>query len=157
MCMKSSADLISDVCKTTQNPSLCEQTLRSDPHAAGADLKGLGFISIGISQTNAKQTSGIIASLQKQATDPKLKERLGTCAETNSDAIDNLNEANQALKNNDIATFRTRASAALDGPVTCDDSFEGPPAEPSQLQQANKKLEGLISTVLAVGAKLGGS
>ncbi|KAI7993887.1 Pectinesterase inhibitor [Camellia lanceoleosa] len=63
-------DYVSQICLKTQNPSLCLQTL---PQSSSGDLKALGQIAINITQTNVKQTSNIIASLFKQATNPKLK------------------------------------------------------------------------------------
>ncbi|KAI8561908.1 hypothetical protein RHMOL_Rhmol04G0378700 [Rhododendron molle] len=151
----STSDLISEICSKTQNPSLCLQALRSDRRSARADLKGLALISIDIAQSNAKQTANqLIPALSRGATSPKLKGRYDTCAENYGDTIDNLNEARTALNARDIGTFRIRASAALDGPDTCEDSFEGPPAEPKQLRDANNKLEGLCSIILAIGARL---
>ncbi|KAH7842499.1 hypothetical protein Vadar_006004 [Vaccinium darrowii] len=151
----STSDLISEICSKTQNPSLCLQALRSDPRSARADLKGLALISIEIAKTNAIQTkSNLIAKLSKEATSPALKERYDQCAETYGDTIDNLKVARTALNSRDIDTFTVRASAAFDGPDTCDDGFEGPPAEPAQLRGANKELEGLCSIVLAIGARL---
>lgn len=151
----STSDLISEICSKTQNPSLCLQALRSDRRSARADLKGLALISIDIAQSNAKQTANqLIPALSRGATSPKLKGRYDTCAENYRETIDNLNQARTALNARDIGTFRTRASAALDGPDTCEDSFEGPPAEPKQLRDANNKLEGLCSIILAIGARL---
>ncbi|PSS30742.1 Pectinesterase, partial [Actinidia chinensis var. chinensis] len=126
--MKVTADLISQVCSKTLNPSLCSDTLKSDPRSATADLKGLGQISIDKAQTNAKQASGTIASLSKQATDPKVKNLINAC---------------------------DRALAALSEPVGCDNSFKKPPVpETLALQQANTKLEGLCSVVVDVADKL---
>ncbi|KAL6990159.1 hypothetical protein U1Q18_015906 [Sarracenia purpurea var. burkii] len=153
--MKATNALISDICSQTQNPSLCLQALNSDPRSATtADLKGLARISIDITQTNAKQTSDLIASLSKGATSPILKGRYDTCAENYDDAVADLDDASKALDSGDIGTLRIKASAASDGPETCEDSFEGPPAEPSQLQQANKKVEGLCSIILVIGSRL---
>lgn len=150
-------DLIARVCSKTQNQQLCFQTLKSFPGADKADLKGLGRISITISLADAQSTHSLLVSLSQQAgPDKKLKDRFDTCVENYQDTIDSLNSAVKALGSGDIPTFRTVVSAALDGPGTCDDSFEGPPAAPNKLVEANKKSEGLIGIVLAVGAILDG-
>ncbi|KAI8561911.1 hypothetical protein RHMOL_Rhmol04G0379000 [Rhododendron molle] len=93
----------------------------------------------------------------KGATDSSLKERYGVCAELYGSAIDDLNKAGQILNKkvlsaSDISTFRSEASAASDGPVTCEDGFEGPPNEPSKLKEANKKFKDLCDIVLVIGA-----
>ncbi|XP_058211882.1 pectinesterase inhibitor-like [Rhododendron vialii] len=152
----STSDLISEVCSKTQNPSLCLQALRSDRRSARADLKGLALISIDIAESNAKQTANqLIPALSKRATSPELRGRYDTCAKNYKDTIDNLNKARTALNARDIRTFFAMASAALDGLDNCEDSFEGPPAEPKQLRDANNKLKGLCSIILAIGARLG--
>ncbi|KAL6990158.1 hypothetical protein U1Q18_015905 [Sarracenia purpurea var. burkii] len=105
-------------------------------------------------QTNAKQTHDLIASLSKGATSPLLKGRYDTCAKNYGDTIEDLSEVRKALGSGDTEIYRIRASVALVGLENCEESFEGPPAEPSQLQQANEKDEGLCSVVLAIGSPL---
>ncbi|KAE9455049.1 hypothetical protein C3L33_13033, partial [Rhododendron williamsianum] len=132
--------------------SLRKQIRKSDTRSARADLRGLAKISIDITRKDAEQTSNLIASLKKETTNSSLKGRYDDCAELYGDAIDDLNGAGQILNKKVLSP--TRASAALDGPDTCEDSFEGPPAEPKQLRDANNKLEGLCSIILAIGARL---
>ncbi|KAF7145363.1 hypothetical protein RHSIM_Rhsim04G0244300 [Rhododendron simsii] len=91
--------------------------------------------------------------------DSSLKGSYDVCAELYGGAIDDLNNAGQILNKKvlsafDISTFRSEASAASDGPVTCDDSFEGPANEPSKLKEANKKFKDLCDIVLVIGASL---
>ncbi|KAH7843586.1 hypothetical protein Vadar_018394 [Vaccinium darrowii] len=158
--MKPTSPLIDEICSKCLDPSLCLKVLRSNHHSAHADLKGLGRISIHIARKYANQTSNLITSLSKGETTFVLKGRYDVCAELYGDAIDELNGAEEILNKEevlspfDISTFRIRASAASDGPVTCEDGFEKPPNEPTMLKQANKKLEGLCSIVLAIGASL---
>ncbi|XP_052176630.1 pectinesterase inhibitor-like [Diospyros lotus] len=151
---RATATLIEDVCSKTQNPPLCLEVLKGDHRSNKADLKGLGLIAIDSAEKFAKETSKLVVSLVKKASDPKVKGRYETCEENYDDTVTNLEEARQALKSGDILGLRTRASAALDGPDTCEDGFEEPPAEARELQQANKKMEGLCSTILAVASRL---
>ncbi|XP_047339884.1 pectinesterase inhibitor-like [Impatiens glandulifera] len=148
--------LVSKICADTRNPSLCNHVLNSDPGASTADLKGLGYISIKIALTNVKQTLPYIKSLVMQTTNVMLKNRFKTCAENYSDTVDSLNKSKTVLDKGDIPSLRTYASAAFHGTDTCKDSFEGPPAAPAQLNDANKKLEDLVSILLKIGALLGG-
>ncbi|XP_047339878.1 pectinesterase inhibitor-like [Impatiens glandulifera] len=146
--------LVSETCSQTQNPSLCNQVLGSAPGASTTDLKGLGYISINIALTNAKQTSPYIASLVNQSTDLTLRDRYQNCVENYASAIDALNNSKMFLDKGDIPSLQTFASTAFDGPDTCCDNFEGPPVAPDQLNDANEKLEGLISIVLTIGGRL---
>ncbi|XP_059630022.1 pectinesterase inhibitor-like [Cornus florida] len=152
--LAASNKLINSICSSTHNPSLCVQSLKSDPRTASADLKGLGGISIDIAQSNAKSTYNMILSLIKRTTDPKLKGRYDTCRENYDDSISDLDESRQLLKSGDYAGLNIHASAALDGGETCNDNFEGPPAEPAQLKQANQRLEDLCSIILVISNRL---
>ncbi|KAF7146025.1 hypothetical protein RHSIM_Rhsim04G0244200 [Rhododendron simsii] len=157
---KPTTTLINQICSQAQNSSLCLQVLESDPRSARADLRGLGKISIDIARKDAKQTSNLIASLLKEATNSSLKGQYDVCAELYGGAIDDLNGAGQILNKKvlspfDISTVRIKASAAFDGPVTCEDGFdEGPANEPSKLKEANKKFKDLCHIVLVIGASL---
>ncbi|XP_047325024.1 pectinesterase inhibitor-like [Impatiens glandulifera] len=152
----SASSLVSKVCGITQNPSQCNQVLGSNPRAAEADLKGLGYISIDIALSNAKQSFGYVSSLVNTTTDPTLKGRYDTCAENYDDTVDRLSQCKTFLDNGDISSFQTYVSAAFTDIDTCVDSFEGPPAAPAKLDVVNKKASGLVDIVLAVGALLDG-
>ncbi|KAK2980659.1 hypothetical protein RJ640_011467 [Escallonia rubra] len=147
-------DLIGEVCSKTRNPSFCVQALKSDPPSGGADLRGLGQISIDLAQASATATSSLIDSLIKQTNDPKLRERYKSCSENYSDSIGDLGEAKGFLNSGDYGSVNIRASAALDGADTCDGGFAGPPAEPAELKQANQKLEDLCSIILVISNRL---
>ncbi|GMP76214.1 hypothetical protein CsSME_00032992 [Camellia sinensis var. sinensis] len=138
--MKSTTDWITEICSKTQNPSLCLQTL---PRPSGGDRKALGQISINMTQTNAKQTSNLITSLSKQATDPKLRNIHSMCAENYKDAINNLNQAKNAMNSGDFDGMNAKASAAETDSSICEDGFQRTP-KPFQLQQANKKVSELL-------------
>ena len=149
-------DLISDICSKTRNPTACSQALRSDHRSASADLKGLGQIGIDLAQASAKTTYNLIASLEKTTSDPKLKGRYSSCLENYDDAIGYLDDCRRFLWSGDYGSLSTYASAVLDEPETCQDSFEDPPAAPPQLQLGNQKLENLSSVNLAISSRLFG-
>ncbi|KAL3624461.1 hypothetical protein CASFOL_031129 [Castilleja foliolosa] len=143
----SQADLISDVCSKTLNPSLCIQTLRSDPAARGADLRGLGQIII----PKAKAATQNVITIAKSIGGPIAR----TCVETSTSAIDNLNECIGYLKKSDktsINDLQTKAGAAETDVGTCDDEFED--REPAKLKAASQKAQGLIGVLVAIASKL---
>lgn len=151
------ADLIGDVCSKAQKPALCLSALNADPRSKGANLEGLATISIDISQKNAQTVRDLVNTLLKQATDPKLKTRYDSCLENYNDAVDDLGELPGFLKSKDYLGLNVHASAAFDGPTTCDDNFsETPPAEAPQLKDASDKLQGLIDIILVISNLLKG-
>ncbi|XP_059630331.1 pectinesterase inhibitor-like [Cornus florida] len=147
-------ELLNSICSTTSKPALCVKALKSDPRTAKADIKGLGGITIDLAQSNAKSTKNMIGSLIKQTSDHKLKGTYQTCHENYVDAISDLDRCKKHLESGDYASLNIHGSAALDGPDTCNDNFEGPLAESSKLKQANEHLEGLCSTILAISSRL---
>ncbi|XP_055826186.1 pectinesterase inhibitor-like [Solanum dulcamara] len=150
------ADLINDVCSKTQKPAICLSALNGDPRSKGANLEGLGTISIDLSQKNAKSTHDLVSTLLTQATDPNLKRRYTSCLENYNDALNNLGELYGFLNSKDYDSLNIHASAASDDPSTCDDNFSGPPTESPQLKDASDKLQGLIGITLVISNQLKG-
>ncbi|KAF3676973.1 putative pectinesterase inhibitor-like [Capsicum annuum] len=144
------ADLINDVCSKTKKPTTCLSALNGDLRSKSATLEGLATISIDISLKNTQSGRDLVNSLLKQATDPKLKTRYNSCLENYNDTIDDLKELPPFLKSKDYIGLNVRASAALDGPITCDDNFSSPPAEALQLKAASDKLVELIDIILVI-------
>ncbi|KAM3319176.1 pectinesterase inhibitor-like [Capsicum chacoense] len=150
------ADLINDVCSKTQKPAICLSALKGDPRSKNANLEGLATISIDISLKNMQSGRDLVNSLLKQATDSKLKTRYDSCLENYNDSIDDLKELPPFLKSKDYLGLNVHASAALNGPTTCDDNFSSPPAEAPQLKAASDKLVELIEIILVISNLLRG-
>ncbi|XP_059311158.1 pectinesterase inhibitor-like [Lycium ferocissimum] len=144
------ADLVAEVCSKTLKPAICLSALRADPRSKGADLVVLATVAIGISQTNATSVRNLVSTLLKQATDPKLKTRYDSCLESYNDAIYVLGGLPDDLKSKDYDSLNVHAGAATTGASTCDDDFEGPPAEAPQLKDASDKLQGLIDIIVVI-------
>ncbi|KAM3319637.1 hypothetical protein P3S67_006837 [Capsicum chacoense] len=81
---------------------------------------------------------------------PTLETRYSSCLENYNDAVDELGGLPGLLKSKDYSGLNIHASAASDGPSTCDDNFTSPPAEAPQLKAASDKLQGLISVILVI-------
>ena len=145
---------VQDICSTTQDPPFCVKALNSDSRTAGADLKGLAQISIDLAKADATKTAPLIASLEEKAKDPKLKGRYETCAENYDNSIDSLDECTESVSSGDYNSLNIQASAAMEGPETCLDSFEGPPEDPSQLPGKCEDLIHLCSIILAISKRL---
>ncbi|KAI7993890.1 Pectinesterase inhibitor [Camellia lanceoleosa] len=119
---KKATDYIGQIFPKTQNLSLCLQTLAQ---SSSGDFKALSQIRINITQTNVNQTSNLIASLSKQAANPKVKGVLYTSAKNYEGAIDNHNVATHAMNSGDIRSMNARVSATKADLGTCEDEFEG--------------------------------
>ncbi|XP_028053959.1 pectinesterase inhibitor-like [Camellia sinensis] len=77
----SHVDLIADTCKKSENPDLCNSTLRSDPRSAKADAKGLARIMIEAALTKASTTFNQVKKLLSKTTEPVLKGCLTICTD----------------------------------------------------------------------------
>ncbi|KAL8526363.1 hypothetical protein ACS0TY_015544 [Phlomoides rotata] len=75
------ADLISDVCSKSKNPSLCIQTLTSDSHSSGADVVGLGQIAVKIAEATTRDTIRVVKSFGRD------KDIVDTCVDTTDENI----------------------------------------------------------------------
>ncbi|XP_041995581.1 pectinesterase inhibitor-like [Salvia splendens] len=141
------ADLIGDLCTKSNNPSLCNQALRSDPRSKGADARGLA----GIALDNSLSTTQASINVAKSVSNPGNKEIIDTCVENFGEAVDNLQEAKpliQKLDRPSISTLQTRGSAALTDVDTCSDEFGA--SEPSELKQATDKAYTFIQLLLII-------
>ncbi|GFP91086.1 pectinesterase inhibitor [Phtheirospermum japonicum] len=137
------ADKIFDLCSLTPNPSLCSQTIRSDPRSYGADLRSWGKIIIEKSKiatrnviTIAKLAGGEIAN---------------SCVETGGDAIDKLNECVGYLKKLGRASARelySIGSLAFENVASCDHLLGS--REPAELKAASQKAQDLIDVLLVI-------
>ncbi|KAH6764948.1 hypothetical protein C2S52_013954 [Perilla frutescens var. hirtella] len=141
------ADLISGFCSKSNNPSLCDQTLRSNPRSRGADARGLANITLG----NALSATQALVRVAKSVSNPTNKEIIDTCIENFDDASDNLKECKALIQKKDkasIGTLVTEASAALTDVDTCSDEFGA--KEPPQLKQATAKAYTFVQLLLII-------
>lgn len=137
---------LNGICSTTQDPSFCIQVLNSNPRTANANLKGLTQISIDLAKSNATKTTTLITSLMEKDNDPKLKGSYQTCAKNYDSSISSLDDCTKSMSSGAYSSLNLQASAAMDGPITCLDSFEGPLKDLSELPNKCEDLEHLCST-----------
>lgn len=132
------ADLIGDFCAKSNNPTLCTNTLRSDPRSKGADARGLATIAIGKAQEATRASINVAKSLLNSGN----KGIISTCIENFSNAVANLKECETQLNKRDIGTLRSIGSAALTDIGTCSDEFGA--KEPPQLKEASGKADTFV-------------
>lgn len=141
------ADLIGNLCAKSNNPSLCSQTLRSDPRSKGANARTLA----GIALDKAVSTTQASISVAKTVSSPGIKGKIDTCIEVFGDALDTLQECKPLIPRLDrisISDLQTKGSAALTDVDTCGDDFGA--NEPPQLKQASAKAFTFVELLLII-------
>ncbi|KAK2975587.1 hypothetical protein RJ640_014074 [Escallonia rubra] len=132
------ASLIESVCKRTTYHDLCVSSLRSNPHSAGADVKGLAHIMLELFFDKTKDNFVEVKKLQSAATDPIIQECLRICSEQYSMTIDSfIPAAFKDLESNSISDAIANTAWAYGGPETCEEAFTEQPTRPSPLTARN--------------------
>ncbi|KAG6431857.1 hypothetical protein SASPL_103425 [Salvia splendens] len=80
--------LICDICARSNNPSLCDHVLRSDPRSNGADARGPAEIAL----ENAVLATQASIDVANMVSNPGNKGIIDTCIEVFGDAVDTLNK-----------------------------------------------------------------
>lgn len=109
-------------------------------------------------KAGTEQTKQAIATAAKMAneskSDPRTLSRLDDCKEIYDDALDNLQEAMDAIPLKDVGTIATMVSAAISDYGTCDDGFTGQPNPipegVSPLAKINENLMNIAGIILAL-------
>ncbi|KAG5237625.1 hypothetical protein OIU77_013442 [Salix suchowensis] len=152
------ADLVQETCQKTRYPDLCVKTLKSNPRSSSADVKGLAHIMLEANLANSKVSLAKVEKLLKESGDKSLKKCLDDCAEQyDTAANEDFPTAIQSLERNDLGTAKTYASAALDAPGNCRDTFSEDPGvkTPPDLTKLNDYSEQLSVTALMMLNNLG--
>ncbi|KAG5582458.1 hypothetical protein H5410_053085 [Solanum commersonii] len=136
----SSGDLIEDVCRTSNNFKLCNESLRAVPKSYSADKKGLVRILLQQSITIAKNIYNEVVHRLEQAKELVLKECLHICKENYDGAIEDAKSSLKAFDANDFFVTRTSAGAVMTGPDTCEELFTEPPVRISPIKSKKNFL-----------------
>ncbi|KAG8377550.1 hypothetical protein BUALT_Bualt08G0044800 [Buddleja alternifolia] len=146
----SQADLIDDVCSKSTNPTLCKNTLRSDPRSRGADVRGLGIIIANKAVSVTIATQKIVESLPNGA-------NKDACVFYCKDAFVYLNTCPDFLKlgqPNLIIALKTAVSRALNDLRTCDAKFGA--TEPGNLKASSKQAQDYANILSVIANSLPG-
>ncbi|KAK2975586.1 hypothetical protein RJ640_014073 [Escallonia rubra] len=118
------ASLIESVCKRTMYHDLCVSSLRSNPHSAGADVKGLARIMLELFRDKAIDNLVQVKKLQSTATDPVIQRCLEVCSTEYGLANDTyIPVAFGYFESNSMAEAVTNTGWAYDEVETCEDEF----------------------------------
>lgn len=145
------ADLIDSICVKSVNPSLCNTTLRSDPHSGEFKIVALGQIAI----SNAGSATKNVLKVAKTLSSGPDKQKAETCAQACKEAVDYVDKCRYLLlfgSRKSVADIRTKALAASKDIATCDSVFRG--SEPPQLKQASRQAQDLVDVIKVIADDL---
>ncbi|CAI9771123.1 unnamed protein product [Fraxinus pennsylvanica] len=148
--MKAS-DLVSDICSKTRNKSTCLQVLS---HKHGANLLEIAHTLTENAQTSAVLAYDTVQVLVKLTKNSSLKERYRSCLGNYVRAIDGVAEWKQYLTQENYQNLPSIADAILKETESCDNKFEQPPSEPSQLKRGTQFFEDICSILMVVSNRL---
>ncbi|KAK2971018.1 hypothetical protein RJ640_025792 [Escallonia rubra] len=151
--VKSSSQLISEVCSKVPNSALCLEAFKSDPRSANADLVGLGRISIDLTKSATKTTYELINSLLNKTSDRRLRGRYDFCSVCYGRAVNDLDDSEKSLSSGKYLELNNFAAAALGENDLCEDNFD---VQPEELKEAIQKAGDLCYIILSI-AKLSNS
>ncbi|XWS14189.1 hypothetical protein CRYUN_Cryun36dG0102100 [Craigia yunnanensis] len=145
---------IKSLCDKTDQPALCLASIA--PFFNGkSDLPSIIEMLI---KAGTEQTKQAMATAAKMAadtkSDPKTVSRFNDCMEIYDDALDNMQEAIDAIPLKDVGTIATMVSATISDYGTCDDGFTGQPNPipegVSPMAKINENLMNISGIILAL-------
>ena len=145
---------IKSLCDKTDQPALCLASIA--PFFKGkSDLPSVIEMLI---KAGTEQTKQAITTAAKMAadtkSDPKTVSRFNDCMEIYDDALDNMQEALDAIPLKDVGTIATMVSATISDYGTCDDGFTGQPNPipegVSPMAKINENLMNISGIILAL-------
>ncbi|EOY06708.1 hypothetical protein QUC31_016125 [Theobroma cacao] len=118
---------ILSLCGKTDHAALCLACVA--PFYNGkSDLSSVVEMLIKAGTEQTKQAIAIAAKMANDPkSDPKTVAKLNDCKEIYDDALDNMQEAIDAIPLKDVGTIATMISATISDFGTCDDGFTGQP------------------------------
>lgn len=149
--------IVKGLCDKTDLPPLCLSSIA--PFFNGkTDVTSVIEMLIKSATEQTKQAITTARTMANGAkSDPKKLSMFNDCFEIYDDALDNLQEAVDAIPAKDIGTLETMVSAAISDYSTCDDGFTGQPNPipdgVSPMAKVNDHLMNIASVILAL-AKL---
>ncbi|KAA0061809.1 pectinesterase inhibitor-like [Cucumis melo var. makuwa] len=144
--VESSNDVISTICPKTSNPPFCSSVLK---FAGTTDLKGLAVYTLNLAHTNARKSLTLAKSLATTTTNPQLKQRYSSCAESYDEAAGDIENAQKDLALGDFNAINIVTSGAMTEIDDCQDKFGQPPKDTSLLKN-DKTLNDICSIILVI-------
>lgn len=151
-------DAISALCGKTDYPDVCVTWVRQlgGSGGGGAAHDPLGVLSLQMQACRGKVEAAkaeVSTAVVKPGTDPRTASNLQVCSDSYDDAMDNLDDAEEAVKANDKGTMNSMLSALVTDFSTCEDSFSEMNAQSPQAA-TDDLLTKMASNCLALASLL---
>ncbi|XP_050938848.1 pectinesterase inhibitor-like [Cucumis melo] len=106
----SSNDVVSTICPKISNPPFCSSVLKS---VVPTDLKGLAVYTLNLAHTNARKSLTLAKLLATTTTNPQLKQRHSSCAESYDEAVGDIENTQKDLALGDFNAVNIATSGAM--------------------------------------------
>lgn len=151
------SDIVQKSCKLAAQADpyvdykLCVKSLRANPKSKEASFEELVMISIEQAKDSGIEIGSVISELLKGSGkwEKYSLSCLKSCMEIYSEAVSDLKLALAAVKMADYETAKTKMSAAMDAPVTCEDGYKDKDGDVSPLADKNDLFFQLTAISLA--------
>ncbi|XP_058088870.1 probable pectinesterase/pectinesterase inhibitor 61 [Magnolia sinica] len=145
-------DKISEACKNTRFPHICEGTAMLIPKSNDCGVTDIAKMSIQATLNKITEAKAITAKMMEaQTEDDMAHSSFEVCQQAYQDAIDALKESIKNMDARSHVDLMDNLSAAMSAFSTCDDGFAEATGEDSPLADVNSILTKLTSNSLALG------
>lgn len=148
------SDIVSTICPTTTNSSLCLNVLKL---AGSTDAQNLANVTLDLAQTSTAE--GLRHARRLEATrtaNPQLTKRYSECARRFELLMRDIEEGKEALATGAYVLLKQAVTAAAVEANGCLDTFKQPPRETSSLPKKAKYLGDIFNIVVRVSTILAG-
>ncbi|XP_050938850.1 pectinesterase inhibitor-like [Cucumis melo] len=116
----SSNDVVSTICPKSLNPLFCSSVLKP---VGTTDLKGLAVYTLNLAHTNDRKSLTLAKLLATTTTNPQLKQRYSSCAESCDETVGDIENAQKDLTLGDFNAVNIVTSGAMTEIDDCQDKF----------------------------------
>ncbi|KAJ0988515.1 hypothetical protein J5N97_006871 [Dioscorea zingiberensis] len=145
--------LISSTCSHTLYVDVCMASLQSHASSQTADLHGLASISINVTVSQAKENINFITTMKDHPSSPQdeyVSSCLDDCLIQYGDAIDDLEQSDEALREGEFGTMNIMVAGAMENANSCEKGFGEKEGVQSPLKDLNEFFMKLCSNSMAI-------
>ncbi|ESQ29891.1 hypothetical protein EUTSA_v10012280mg [Eutrema salsugineum] len=151
------SDLISDLCKKTDDPKLCLSSIQSRPESGefAATSNQIEIIAISAVSANASATSAYIKEkLSREDLEPATEDTLEDCQKNYQDAVEQLDDSISAMIADAHADVDVWLNAAISAVESCGNALESRAGNDVELSQRNEVFLKLCKNALVINKML---
>ncbi|VVB00149.1 unnamed protein product [Arabis nemorensis] len=151
------SDLISNLCKHTNDPKLCLSSINSRPESGefAGTTSQIEIIAISAASANASATSGYIKEkLSHEDLEPAIEATLEDCQKNYQDAVEQLDDSISAMLANAHADVDVWLRAAISAIESCGSALESRAGSDEELSKKNSVFLRLCKNALVINKML---